>query len=125
MAQSEIVRHRMNVEIIDREKNLSIKVLRMSNIKKNILKQMAKVDWLKLGDGNNNCFHASLKSRHKHNNITTMEKEDGSIIIKQEEVCNEVLQFYGKLVGTDATDLKGINIVAMREGKQISTEQGQ
>lgn len=49
----------MNVQLIDKVKECTKEVLRLSNTEG--LKQKSKVDWLRLGDGNNAYFFASLK----------------------------------------------------------------
>lgn len=53
-----------------------------------------------------------------------MQREDGTITTTPEEIELEVLTFYKKLVGLASRDLKGFDIVAMRDGKQITSEQG-
>lgn len=124
-SQTGLVLDKINVDLIERTKAISTEVSRLSNIEEQLLKQRARVDWLKLGDATNIYFYASLKSKKKHSNILTMVKEYGSILTNHEEFITEILNFNGKLVGTSATNLKGINIVAMRQGRQVSAEQGQ
>lgn len=44
-----------------------------------LLRQRAKVEWIRLVDGNNAFFHASLKSKPKKCGITKLLKEDGTV----------------------------------------------
>lgn len=120
--QTELILDMMNVELIERTKVISTEVLRLNNTEEQLLKQISKVDWIKLGDGINNYFYASLKSKQKQRNILNMVKEDGSILTKHGEFETDILMFYGKLVGSSASNLKGINNVAMRQRRQISAE---
>lgn len=48
--------------------------------------------------------------------ITKLCKEDGTDLIEQEDMKNEVMDFYGKLMGTADSRLEGIVIMAMRAG---------
>ncbi|KAL5190422.1 putative ribonuclease H protein [Glycine soja] len=51
-------------------------------------------------------------------------KGDGTILTKQSDIHNEVMEFYGKLMGCTASNLRQIDIQAMRDGKQITFDQG-
>ncbi|GAU38712.1 hypothetical protein TSUD_396400 [Trifolium subterraneum] len=48
---------------------------------------------------------------------------DGTQITNQEEIEDEVLAFYNKLMGTADTDLLGIDITVMRDSPQLNTDQ--
>lgn len=37
----------------------------MNEFEEQILRQIAKIGWMRMGDGNNAYFHASLKSKHQ------------------------------------------------------------
>ncbi|CAK8563391.1 unnamed protein product [Lathyrus sativus] len=82
-----------------------------------IKKQIDKIDWIRLGDGNNSYFHASLKSKQKKNNMSKSCTVYGIVISTHEAIVEEVLDFYGKLLGTTKQSLEGIAIVAHRKGK--------
>src|SRR4051812_19359124 len=99
----------MNLDIFEETKALYTEVINLSNIEEHMLKQKTKVEWLKLGDGNNKYFYATLKSKAKQRNITSMAKEDGSIIShNQKEFKEEILNYYSQTVGTSNSNLKGI-----------------
>jgi hypothetical protein len=40
-------------------------VIKWCNMEEQMFQQKAKIDWLKLGDGNNRYFHASIKAKQK------------------------------------------------------------
>lgn len=48
--------------------------------------------------------------------MTTLTKDDGTLMSNHEDIENEILEFYGNLMGKANEYLAGINIVAMREG---------
>jgi hypothetical protein len=50
-------------------------------------------------------------------------KEDGTLLTNHEDIEQEVLQLYGNLMGRADDNLRGIDIVAMRTGPQISSDQ--
>lgn len=52
-----------------------------------------------------------------------LQKDDDTQPITHEEIEEEVLNFYNKLMGTTDIELDGIYIIVMREGPQLSNEQ--
>lgn len=53
LAQYNLLMDKMNVQLIDKVKKCTKEVLGLSNIEEQVLKQKSKVDWIRLGDGNN------------------------------------------------------------------------
>ncbi|CAK8579658.1 unnamed protein product [Lathyrus sativus] len=122
-AQQALNDDRMNKEKIDLVKDCTEDVIKWNEIDEAILKQRSKIDWLKLGDGNNSYFHASIRAKNKATSIETLQLENGSIATEQVDIQAEVLRFYGDLMGKQAESTQAIDIVAMREGYQIDTDQ--
>lgn len=86
-----------------------------------ILQQKSKVEWLKLGDGNNSFFHATVKEKNKRIGIYQLEDSTGRLLTDLQEIENEVLSFYDGLICHTAPNLEGVNIVALRSGSQLDT----
>jgi hypothetical protein len=124
-AQTDLGLDRMNCDKIDMMKHCNDDLLRWQEIEEKFLQQRAKLEWLKLGDGNNRYFHASIKTKTILKNINVLHKEDGNRVTNQEDIEEEVLNFYKKLMGTTDKDLNGIDITVMREGPQLCNEQRQ
>lgn len=80
------------------------------------------MDWLKLGDGNNKYFHASIKARHKKKSMNTLQKNDVTLLTTQDDIQREVLDFYTNLMGTVDSLLDGIDINAMRNAPQLNND---
>ncbi|XP_058777112.1 uncharacterized protein LOC131651467 [Vicia villosa] len=118
--KTNIINDRMNMHLIERAKACIIEVI---NIEEQLHKQKSKVEWLRLGDGNNAYFHASLKSKRKKNNIRNIMNEIGTMLFDQKEIEEEVRKLYSNLVGTATTNLNNIDILEMRSGKQITIKQ--
>lgn len=55
----------------------------MRNIEEQILKQKYKVDWLRLEDGKNAYFYASLKSKRSQTQIVNLKDEEGKLLLKE------------------------------------------
>ena len=109
-------------------KNLKCKkctetMIRWNEIDEEILQQRSKLDWLKLGDGNNAYFHASIRAKHKAKSIDKLELDDGSVVQDQDEIEAEVLRFYKSLMGDKTKTIQAIDIVAMSVGTQVKPEQ--
>lgn len=118
-AHNNLSHDRMNEQRIKEVKQHTENLLNLQETEEKVLRQRAKVEWIRLGDGNNAFFHASLKSRQKKCGITKLLQEDGTVVHQQEDISNEVLNFYGKLLGETHEKLKSVDIVAIRNAKQL------
>lgn len=113
----------MNNYRIEEVKKCTENVIRWNEIEEDMLKHKAKIVWLRLGDGNNSYFHASIKSNQNAKSVRVLYMEDGTNVTTQEEIKNEVLDYYGKLMGKRVNNLKYIDIEAMRDEAQLNMEQ--
>ncbi|XP_058722962.1 uncharacterized protein LOC131594771 [Vicia villosa] len=98
------------------------KLLELNQTEENILKQKAKVDWLRLGDGNNAYFHTSIRERHKHKSMSTLTSSKGEVLTNREDIVKEVLEFYKQLLGKASKDLTGVDKPCIMRGKMLSRE---
>lgn len=53
--------------------------------------------WLKLGDRNTGFFHAITKSRKRANGFSVIEKEDGTMVHKEEEIVAVIGNYFENL----------------------------
>lgn len=90
--------------------------MKWQEIKDNVLRQRSKIDWSRIGDGNNKYFHASIKMRQNFKKMSMLQKDDGTYVTTQHEIGNEVLEFYKKLTGKAENELTDIDTKAMRDG---------
>lgn len=60
-------------------------------------KQRFRIDWLKERDRNTAFYQAKSKERAKSNRITTLKREDGSVVSTQEELEVTAMEFYTQL----------------------------
>ena len=68
-AQKELINDRMNIHKIENVKKLNEELIKWHELKKHVLIQRAKIDWLKFGDGKNSYFHASIKAKQKYKSM--------------------------------------------------------
>ncbi|CAJ2651355.1 unnamed protein product [Trifolium pratense] len=122
-AQLDLGLDRMNADKIEVVKQCNDDLLNWQEIEEKILKQKSKLEWLKLGDGNNSYFHASIKTRSASKNMNVLYTEDGTQLTTQDDIEEEVMSFYSKLMGMADNDLNGVDITVMREGPQLNNEQ--
>eukprot|EP00256_Glycine_max_P036920 XP_006584238.1 uncharacterized protein LOC102664824 [Glycine max] len=113
-AHEDLCRDRFNVDNINRVKDRTSELLQLNELEDSDLRQKAKINWIRQGDGNNSYFHATIKGRYKHNAIRSLIKEDGSCITSHEDIEEEVLKFYSALLGSRESNLAGLNIPAIR-----------
>lgn len=67
----------MNIINLVKQKTRQVRDLAL--MKENLLRQRAKVDWIKLGDSNNAYFFAVIKSKYSQTNINLLKDDDGGI----------------------------------------------
>ncbi|GAU49942.1 hypothetical protein TSUD_408370 [Trifolium subterraneum] len=81
------------------------------NFKESLLHKKSRTKWAQEGDSNSRYFHASIKSRHRRNQIVTL-KKDGEWIQGVAEIKEEVRDHYSKHFveeWSNKTFLQGIN----------------
>lgn len=61
------------------------------------MKQRSRVQIIQAGDRNTKFFHARASQRRRINWITSLQKDDGSVCTEQDEVKEEILNFYQNL----------------------------
>lgn len=104
-------------------KRCTNELINLNDIEEQVLMQMDKIDWIRLRDWNNSYLYATLKSKKKSTNMRNLCKADGTILATKEDIKGEVLEFYGKLMGNAKLHMEDIDIVAMRDGKQLIMDQ--
>ncbi|XP_058755938.1 uncharacterized protein LOC131629159 [Vicia villosa] len=110
---------------VQRMQECTEKVIALNELEEKILKQRSKIEWLKLGDGNNSYFHATIKAKHTAKGMHILHKDDGTVITNQNEIEQTLVDFYKGLMGTAARDIIQVDISALREGPQLTFEQRQ
>lgn len=58
-------------------------------MEESFLKQKARVNWLNLGDDNNNFFHQSIDQKRNKNNIRHIIDENGQHLDNEEAIQDE------------------------------------
>nr|XP_016486070.1 PREDICTED: uncharacterized protein LOC107806429 [Nicotiana tabacum] len=108
--------------LFDQEGALKSELDKWSNIEENILCQKARIQWLKLGDSNNIFFFTNIKNRLAQNKITSLINAEGNMVQDQEGIKSKVLGFFGKLLGSSATQLPAVNPIILQYGRVLSRE---
>lgn len=63
-------------------------------------RQRSRLLWLKLGDRNTGFFHAITKTRKRANAFSVLEKDDGIVVHKEEEIVQVIGEYFDKLFTT-------------------------
>lgn len=74
-------------------------------------RQKSRETWLDAGDSNSNFFHASTENRRGVNRILRAIKEDGSIVVKLEEVAKESANYFREIFN----NWEGLNLANQAE----------
>ncbi|XP_058782964.1 uncharacterized protein LOC131657602 [Vicia villosa] len=122
-AQDNLIVDRMNIDKIEKVKVCTEALIHWHELNVQILRQKAKIHWLREGDSNSAYFHASLKAKHQSTNLNILYKEDGTPIIQPEDIVQEMCKYYKNLMGTKENNIKVVDITAMRKGPQLSMTQ--
>ncbi|GKD41015.1 hypothetical protein Tco_1261222, partial [Tanacetum coccineum] len=81
----------------------------------NILFQMAKVDWLSKGDGNNSFFHKIIKSRRNQHTILSVCNEEGQSF-EGKDVAASFVSHFQKFLSTNT------NVTLIYDGSTLFTK---
>ncbi|XP_070049964.1 uncharacterized protein LOC142171954 [Nicotiana tabacum] len=81
-------------ELKSTEKDLKENLEKWVMVEESILKQKSRIQWLNLGDSNATFFHASIKNRNAQKKITRWLNQAGTYTQTEEEVQQEITQFY-------------------------------
>ncbi|CAK8540591.1 unnamed protein product [Lathyrus sativus] len=95
-AQERLQTKRMNNQVIMQEKLWNENLIELIEIDEQVMSQRAKVDWIRLGDGNNAYFHATLRSKQKIMRIIQLYKEDNGVATNHDDIAMEILKFLWK-----------------------------
>ncbi|CAI8605706.1 unnamed protein product [Vicia faba] len=113
----------MNISTIMKDKACSQEVIKLANIEEYLLRQKAKIDWIRLGDISSAYFYSNLKDRYKQAQINNLVDKDGKNLVDHDQIEKEVINFYQGLVGSAATSMKKIDIEVLRNGNQVKVDQ--
>nr|XP_009780614.1 PREDICTED: uncharacterized protein LOC104229646 [Nicotiana sylvestris] len=91
-------------EVIALEKETKVELEKWLEVEESIMKQKARIKWLKVGDSNTAYFHACVKN-------------------SANEVEEEILSFYKKLLGTAASTLPIVDPDVMQNGYTLNRQQ--
>lgn len=64
---------------------------------KALWKHRTKVYWLKDGDTNSRFFHAMATTNKRQNNITNLSRDDGEMVMSQQEWCGVANNYFVEL----------------------------
>jgi len=70
----------INVELLQNEKRLIDKVLKLRRTEESILLQRSKQQFIKLTDSNTSYFYSSLRTQHARTKIQGLEDDHGAIV---------------------------------------------
>ncbi|XP_019253580.1 PREDICTED: uncharacterized protein LOC109232306 [Nicotiana attenuata] len=103
-------------EMIALEKETKTELAKWLEVEESIMKQKARIKWLKVGDSNTAYFHACVKNRQARNHIGRLMDNTGKLLQSEKEVEEEILNFYKKLLGTTASTLPIVDQMLCRMG---------
>ena len=88
-------------------------------VKKEIsMSQKMKIQWVKDVDVNSRLFHRLLDARKSKNFISKLELDNGEVLLREEDIVKEILNFFENLYSEEIPQFGGFDGV---EWKGIST----
>lgn len=83
-------------------------------------KQRSRVDWLKDVDRYTSLFQAKSRTRAQLNKISSLKRADGLVVVKQNELEEVAMDFYGQLFA--AQDEPEPNLILEHVSRKITEE---
>ncbi|KAH0729467.1 hypothetical protein KY289_000655 [Solanum tuberosum] len=96
-------------DMFEKERNLKKELEKWSMVQESIYQQKSRIKWLQLGDSNSSYFFANLKNWNAYNHIKRLRLSNDNWSDSEEEIKDEIVGFYSKLLGTTAPQLPIIN----------------
>jgi hypothetical protein len=130
LAQKEVIASFGKAESLLKERECLHAYVSITKAEESFLKQMARNQWLQLGDQNNSFFHRSIKVKNARSTITHLWDEQGKRVDDMEQIKLVAENFYQKLLGTDqlvfneskAARLRQLIPVAIPDDKAVLLE---
>lgn len=97
--QNELQQDPWKSEALELEQETRSQLRKWLKIENSIVKQKARIKWIKEGDSNSQFFHASVKARTAGNRIVKLMDENGQVLSGKQEIEAVVLRFYTELLG--------------------------
>ncbi|KAL2940278.1 Blood vessel epicardial substance, partial [Bienertia sinuspersici] len=80
------------------------------SIEESVPRQKARIQWLKLGDSNEQFFYSTVKAGHNFNYVRVL------YLIR--DIRGEFVKFYSILLGSSSTELESIDLPKVRDSPQ-------
>ncbi|XP_056698434.1 uncharacterized protein [Spinacia oleracea] len=120
MAQSISIANPDDSVAQEKEKECVAKLKLFLKVQESAYRQKSRIQWLQLGDSNSKFFFSAMKERYAINSIDVLYDDHGTKLTTETDIQAEIKNFYGKLIGSAATSLTGIDVPIVRHGIQLS-----
>lgn len=104
----EHMNHQWDDKLRDQEKTTLKDLEKWSMVEETILQQKFKAKWIQLSDYNTKNFTVVVKERSHRKQIRELSALDGSRLTKEEDIIEEIIQFYQSLIGATAQVLSAV-----------------
>nr|XP_009767270.1 PREDICTED: uncharacterized protein LOC104218471 [Nicotiana sylvestris] len=119
----EEMRLRYSDSMLLQEKTILQNLEKWSLIEESILKQKARLKWIKLGDANTKYFYVVMKDKSQRKQILEIYTDDGVKLATPTSVKEEIVKFYKSLMRTVDASLPAINKETIKNGPKFTHEQ--
>ncbi|XP_021729241.1 uncharacterized protein LOC110716553 [Chenopodium quinoa] len=109
-------------EMVAQETNSIQQLKYWRSVQESIYKQKSRIDWVQLGGPNTKYFFCMMKHRQARNRIDTILTDQHVLLKKLADVEREVVGFYKKFMGSSSPSLEAIDLLTMRNGRQLSVD---
>ncbi|XP_056698108.1 uncharacterized protein [Spinacia oleracea] len=120
MAQSISIANPDDSVVQEKEKECVAKLKLFLKVQESAYRQKSRIQWLQLGDSNSKFFFSSMKERYAINSTDVLYDDHGTKLTTEADIQTEIKNFYGKLIGSVAASLTGIDVPIVRHGIQLS-----
>ena len=93
--------------VIEREREIARELNELKQVEESYFKQKSRIKWLKEGDQNTKYFHGMMAARQKKNTISVLTDLEGHKLISYDQMSNEAVTFFQKLIGTVDEKVEG------------------
>lgn len=91
------------------------KWLHVAGLEEDILKQIAKIHWLDVGDQNNKTFYNAIRTRQAQNTIREIRCQNGITVTSHLDIKNEAESFFSEFLNLNPPEYQGTSKEELQE----------
>lgn len=109
LVQNRVLNPSATAEDISKERSLFTELLELMKIEECLIKQKARVQWLKEGDLNTKYFYRVMKTKQQAQTLVNLKYDEGNVHFCYSAVARLAMNYFEKVFGTENPEMVKCN----------------